>query len=135
MGQTLLAQVSGIRHPRQASHPRRMGANGTPPSARRMWHDPAAHACDFAQRYAEPLDYAVSQRMIELSIDPNRTGMPDIDAGIRHAAFHGATPGFSLRLSILVSLVFRTRSSPGGEAVNRRTCYHISEILLNGSID
>jgi hypothetical protein len=65
-----------------------MGANGTPPSARRMWHDPAAHACDFAQRYAEPLDYAVSQRMIELSIDPNRTGMPDIDAGIRHAAFH-----------------------------------------------
>jgi len=42
-----------------------MGTNGTPPSARRMWHDRAAHACDFAQRYAEPLDYAVAQRMIE----------------------------------------------------------------------
>jgi len=71
MGQTLLAQVSGIRHPKQASHPRRMETNGAPPAARRMWHDRAAHACDFAQRYAEPLDYAVSQRMIELSIDPN----------------------------------------------------------------
>ncbi|MGB2610383.1 MAG: hypothetical protein ACXVBB_14980 [Isosphaeraceae bacterium] len=54
MGQTLLAQASGIRHPKQASHPRRMGTNGTPPSARRMWHERAAHACDFAQRYAEP---------------------------------------------------------------------------------
>ena len=51
--QTLLAQVSGIRHPKQPSHPRRIGTNGTPPSARRMWHDRAAHACDFAQRYAE----------------------------------------------------------------------------------
>ena len=61
---------------------------GTPPSARPMWHDPAAHACDFAERYAEPLDYAVSQRMMELGIDPNRIGMPDIDAGILHAAFH-----------------------------------------------
>src|SRR5271165_6043183 len=67
MGQTLLAQVSGIRHPKQANHPRRMETNATPPSARRMWHDRAAHACDFAQRYAEPLDYAVFQRMIELS--------------------------------------------------------------------
>jgi len=71
MRQTLLAQVSGMRHPKQASHPRRIGTNGTPPSARRMWHERAAHACDSAQRYAEPLDYAVSQRMIELSIDPN----------------------------------------------------------------
>jgi hypothetical protein len=44
-----------------------METNGTPPSARRMWHERAAHACDFAQRYAEPLDDAVSQRMIELS--------------------------------------------------------------------
>jgi hypothetical protein len=28
-----------------------MEINGTPPSARRMWHERAAHACDFAQRY------------------------------------------------------------------------------------
>ena len=66
----------------------RPAMTGTPPSARPMWHDPAAHACDFAERYAEPLDYAVSQRMMELGIDPNRIGMPDIDAGILHAAFH-----------------------------------------------
>jgi len=25
-----------------------MGTNGTPPSARRMWHERVAHACDFA---------------------------------------------------------------------------------------
>jgi hypothetical protein len=35
---------------------------GTPPSQRPTWHDPAAHARDFAERYATELDYAVSQR-------------------------------------------------------------------------
>ena len=49
---------------------------GTPPSARPMWHDPAAHACDFAERYAEPLDHAVSQPMMEPGIDPNGSGCP-----------------------------------------------------------
>ena len=28
---------------------------GRPPSERPMWHDPAAHARDFAERYAEPI--------------------------------------------------------------------------------
>jgi hypothetical protein len=28
---------------------------GMPPSERLMWHDPAAHARDFAERYAEPI--------------------------------------------------------------------------------
>src|SRR5208337_94851 len=43
MGQTLLAQVSGIRHPKQANHPRRMETNGTPSSARRMKKVLATH--------------------------------------------------------------------------------------------
>ncbi len=51
-----------------------------------MWHDPAAHACDFAERYAEPMDYHVAQRMTELGIE--MIGMPDRDALIEWAAFH-----------------------------------------------
>src|SRR5208282_1774820 len=49
---------------------RRPAMIGTPPSARPMWHDPAAHARDFAERYAEPMDYLAAQRMMELGI-PN----------------------------------------------------------------
>jgi len=59
---------------------------GTPPSARPMWHDPVGHARDFAERYAEPMDYHVAQRMSELGI--KYIGMPDRDAGIQWAAFH-----------------------------------------------
>ena len=40
-----------------------------------------------------------------------------------------------MRLSILVFMVFRARSSPGGEAVDWRNWHHIRDILLNGSID
>ncbi len=35
---------------------RKSGMIGTPPSQRPMWDDPAAHARDFAERYAEPFD-------------------------------------------------------------------------------
>ena len=35
---------------------------GTPPSERSMWHDPAEHARDFAERYAEPMNYLVENR-------------------------------------------------------------------------
>jgi hypothetical protein len=59
---------------------------GTPPSARPMWHHPAAHARDFANRYATLMDYHVAQRMTELGIQD--IGMPDRDAGIDWAAFH-----------------------------------------------
>jgi hypothetical protein len=41
---------------------------GTPPSERLMWHDPAEHARDFAERYAEPMNYHVENRMMELGI-------------------------------------------------------------------
>jgi hypothetical protein len=33
--------------------PRPPALIGTPPSARPLWHDPAAHARDFAERYME----------------------------------------------------------------------------------
>jgi len=61
---------------------------GTPPSARPMWHDPAAHARDFAARYADPINYHVENRMMELGIPTGRIGFPDPDAGNRWAAFH-----------------------------------------------
>jgi hypothetical protein len=66
---------------------------GTPPSQRPMWHDPAAHARDFAARYAWDLDLAVAQRMTDLGIE--EIGMPDEDHGIQWAAFHphGAVGG------------------------------------------
>ncbi len=59
---------------------------GTPPSRRPMWHDPAAHARDFAHRYFEPLNYLVENRMMELGIDPAKIGVGDPDHDIRHAA-------------------------------------------------
>jgi hypothetical protein len=60
---------------------RRPAMVGTPPSKRPMWHDPAEHASDFAKRYAVELDYAVSQRMMELGIPDDQIGMRDIGYG------------------------------------------------------
>ena len=42
---------------------RKPGMIGTPPSQRPIWHNEAAHARDFAERYAEPLNYHVENRM------------------------------------------------------------------------
>jgi hypothetical protein len=67
---------------------RRPAMIGTPPSRRTMWHDPAAHARDFAERYSLPLSYAAEQRMMELGIHPDRIGMPDKSHGIPWSAFH-----------------------------------------------
>ncbi len=61
---------------------------GTPPSQRPRWHDPAAHARDFAERYAEPLDWLVAVRMEELGLSFDQIGMPDDDRGVPWAAFH-----------------------------------------------
>ena len=61
---------------------------GTPPSQRPMWHDPARHARDFAERYAEPLDRLVAVRMEDLGLSMDQIGMPDDDRGIPWAAFH-----------------------------------------------
>ena len=44
------------------------------------------HARDFAERYAEPMNYHVENRMMELGIQ--EIGMPDANHGIRWAAFH-----------------------------------------------
>jgi hypothetical protein len=53
-----------------------------------LWHDPAAHAKDFARRYAHDLDLAVVERMHELGIPDDQIGLPDEDHGIPWAAFH-----------------------------------------------
>jgi hypothetical protein len=58
---------------------------GTPPSKRSMWHDPAQHARDFAERHAEPMNYHVENRMIELGIPTDRIGARKY--GYPHRAF------------------------------------------------
>jgi hypothetical protein len=68
---------------------------GTPPSKRPMWHDPAEHARDFAKRYAVELDYAVSQRMLELGIPAQQIGTRNVGYGPPRLAFppHGVEGG------------------------------------------
>jgi hypothetical protein len=70
---------------------------GTPPSQRGVWPDNVAHARDFSLRYAEDIDLAVSQRMVDLGIPRERIGMPDDDRGIEWAAFHpcGTNGGYN----------------------------------------
>jgi len=60
---------------------------GTPPSQRLLWHDPAVHARDFAERYAERMDYLTAQRMMELGIPNHQIGRPDPDHEGRWRAF------------------------------------------------
>jgi hypothetical protein len=61
---------------------------GTPPSARQISAVPELHAVDFAQRYAEPLDYHAAQTMIDLGVHRDRIGSSAPLYGIRHATFH-----------------------------------------------
>ena len=79
---------------------------GTPPSLRPMWHDPAAHAQDFAERYSTPLSYAAEQRMTELGIHHDRIGMPDEAHGILWSAFHpqGRVGGVTRRMAASSSI-------------------------------
>jgi hypothetical protein len=51
---------------------------GTPPSARPMWHDPAAHAIDFSKRYAEPLDQYVTVRNFSGSGGASKLGLQSV---------------------------------------------------------
>jgi hypothetical protein len=69
-------------------HFRKPAMIGKPPSRRPTWHDPAKHARDFAERYAEPLDRLVAVRMEVLGLSMDQIGMPDDDRGIPWAAFH-----------------------------------------------
>src|SRR5436305_15011436 len=70
---------------------------GTPPSQWPMWRDPAKHARDLAERYADEIDLAVAERMRELGLNDDQIGMPDDDRGIPWAAFHplGAQGGYN----------------------------------------
>jgi hypothetical protein len=67
--------------------PHRPAMIGTPPSARPMWHDPAAHARDFAERYADPMEIIVAQRMRDLGLPDNQIGFADPDHGPEWHAF------------------------------------------------
>ena len=76
---------------------------GTPPSARQVPADPGLHAVDFSLRYAEPMNYHVENRMMEIGIDPNRIGAAKY--GYPHRAFWpeertggGNAPGRKLTL-------------------------------------
>ncbi len=61
---------------------------GTPPSARQISAVPELHALDFAERYAEPLDYHAAQTMIDLGIHRDQIGASAPLYGIGHATFH-----------------------------------------------
>ena len=69
-------------------HPRPLAVIGTPPSARQIPAHPELHALDFAERYAEPLNYHAEQVMIDLGISDNQIGASAPLHGIRHATFH-----------------------------------------------
>jgi hypothetical protein len=58
---------------------------GSAPSQRPTWHDAAEHARDFAERYAEPMNYLVENRMMELGIPADRIGARKY--GYPHRAF------------------------------------------------
>ena len=57
----------------------------TPPSQRSVWHDEAEHARDFAERYAELMNFHVENRMMELGISTDRIGARKY--GYPHRAF------------------------------------------------
>src|SRR3954454_1291857 len=69
---------------------------GTPPSRRSMWHDPAQHARDFAERYAEPMNYhateARSERLTASSLITLRgPGIPRLMIGTTRLKLHYST--------------------------------------------
>ena len=61
---------------------------GALPSQRPPWHDPAAHARDFAERYFVPLDQYTTIRLEELGVPRNRIGSSDHDHGIEWCSFN-----------------------------------------------
>ena len=61
---------------------------GVPPSARQVPAHPELHAVDFAERYAEPLDYHAAQIMTDLDVPHHRIGASAPLHGIKHATFH-----------------------------------------------
>ncbi len=67
---------------------RRPAMIGAPPSQRPTWHDPAAHARDFAERYFVPLDQYTTIRMEELGVPRDRIGSSDHDHGIEWCSFN-----------------------------------------------
>ena len=78
---------------------------GTPPSAWQVSANSSLHAVDFSLRYAEPMNFHVENRMMELGIPTGQIGTGDADYGILHAAFHpqdkiGGSNGAGARLTV-----------------------------------
>jgi len=91
---------------------------GPNPSALAIPTDAADHAADFASRYAEPMDYLVSQRMFDLGIAIGQIGTSDVEHGIVHASFMphdriGGSNGAGGRLTVN-SGVFNPELLAGG---------------------
>jgi hypothetical protein len=61
---------------------------GVPPSQRQISASPELHALDFAERYAEPLDYHAAQIMTDIGVPSDRIGESAPLHGIKHASFH-----------------------------------------------
>jgi hypothetical protein len=75
---TLLSQIKAALQKHTAPF-RPPAMIGTRPSARPIWHNPAAHARDFSERYAEDIDLAIANRKMELGIPNHQIGRPDPD--------------------------------------------------------
>jgi hypothetical protein len=59
----LAEAAKGFQRRKQHPAPPPPAMIGLPPSQRPLWHNPAAHAKDFAHRYAHDLDLAVTEQM------------------------------------------------------------------------
>ncbi len=69
------------------NHPAEPGMIGTPPSARHIPYDSADHAEDFSHRYAEDLDIATGQVMMDLNLTDHQMGARDPDRNREHHTF------------------------------------------------
>jgi hypothetical protein len=78
---------------------------GTPPSARPIPGDPALHARQFANEYADKLENYVEGRMHALHVPEEHIGLPDLSRGRPWAVFHpnGTTGGLVIGEKIAVN--------------------------------
>jgi len=78
---------------------------GVPPSARQVSANPLIHARQFANEYADKLEYYVEGRMHALGVAEDQIGMADRSRGLPWAVFHpnGTTGGAVIGEKIAVN--------------------------------